>query len=381
MIPEFVQGSGLGGFLAVISLAGSILIAAGIVHVVFSLLIRYRRRNDQDALGTRMLRASRGPVVLLLVSLGVFLGYLLMTQLEHPTFHFFDRHDLWATKVWLVVAIALASYLGSHIIHELVGWYVGRVPQRTARSMNNRLLAQARWIIPIIIYTIGALTALEVVGIAVTPLMAGLGIGGIAAALALQPALSNVFSGMFMLTEGELNPGDFIELEGGPSGFVVKLSWRSTKIRDRFNNLIMIPNSRMMESVMTNYYSESQAVTIIVQCGVSYDSDLEKVEKVAMEVAICVRDEVDAAIDEYEPLVWFTAFGESNIDFEVRIQAEDRPGTRIVRHELIKRLRTRLAREGIEINYPVRKLLIPQSESPEGLERVHTSQRTLEGGP
>ena len=373
MIPDSVQGSGLGEFLTVIGLAGSIFIVAGIVHFVFSLLIRYSQRDGRDALDTRMLRAFRGPVVLLLVSLGIFLAYLLMTQLDHPTLQFFDRHDLWATRVWLVVVIAMGSYLGSHVIQELVRWHVGRIPQRTVRSLNDRLLAQARWIIPIIIYPIGVLTALNVIGIAVTPLVAGLGIGGIAAALALQPALSNVFSGVFMLTEGELNPGDFIELEGGPSGFVVKLSWRSTKIRDRFNNLIMIPNSRMMESVMTNYYSESQAVTVIVQCGVSYDSDLEKVEKVALEVAGEVRDDVDAAIDEYEPLVWFTAFGESNIDFEVRIQAEDRPGTRIVRHELIKRLRTRLDREGIEINYPVRKLLLPQSESPEGLERVHTS--------
>ncbi len=170
-----------------------------------------------------------------------------------------------------------------------------------------------------------------------------------------------------------MNQGDFIELEDGPSGFVVEVSWRSTKIRNRFNNLIMIPNTKMMESVMTNYYSESAVVTVIVQCGVSYDSDLEQVEKVAMEVAEEVRDDVDAAIDDFEPAVWFTTFGESNIDFLVMMQAEDRPGTFIVRHELIKRLRTSLAREGIEINYPVRKLLLPQSESSEGLEGVHTT--------
>ena len=249
-----------------------------------------------------MLRAFRGPVVLFLVSLGLFLAYLLMTQLENPTFHFFDRHDLWATRVWLVVVIAVGSYLGSHVIQELVRWYVDRIPRRTASSLNDRLLAQARWIIPIVIYTIGALTALNVIGVAITPLVAGLGIGGTAAALALQPTLSNVFSGAFMLTEGELNPGNFIEIEDGPSGFVVEVIWRSTKIRDRFNNLIMIPNAKMMDSVLTNYYSESAAVTVIVQCGVSYDSNLEQVEKVAMDVAEEVRDGVDAAIADFEPL-------------------------------------------------------------------------------
>ncbi len=196
MVPEF----GSGGFLALIGVAGFALIAAGIAHFVFSLLIRYSQRDGRDVLGTRMLRAFRGPVVLLLVSLGIFLAYPLMTQLELPTFHFFDRHDLWATRVWLVAVIAVGSYLGSHIIQEFVRWHVGRIPRRSASSLNDRLLAQARWIIPIIIYTIGVLTALNVIGIAVTPLVAGLGIGGIAAALALQPTLSNVFSGAFMLT-------------------------------------------------------------------------------------------------------------------------------------------------------------------------------------
>ncbi len=369
MIPEFVAESRVGGFVAVIGVAATAFIAAGIAHFVFSLLIRYSLRDGRDGLDTRVLRVSRGPVVLLLVSLGIFLGYLTMTQLEHPSFHFFDSHDLWATRVWLVVAIAVVSYLGSHILQELARWYVGRIPLRTASGLNDRLIGQARWIIPIVVYTIGALTALDVVGIAVTPLVAGLGIGGIAAALALQPTLSNVFSGAFMLTEGELNQGDFIELEDGTSGFVVEVSWRSTKIRDRFNNLIMIPNAKMMESVMTNYYSEPMAVTVIVECGVSYDSDLEHVEKVALEVAFGVRDEVDVAIDDFDPIVRFTAFGESNIDFIVLMQAEDRTGTFIVKHELIKRLRTRFDREGIEINYPVRKLLSPQSESAGGAVR------------
>ena len=375
MIPEIMRVSELGGFLVVLTVVGAVLVAAAIVHVVFSGLIRRSRRDGRDALDTRVLRASRGPVVLLLVSLALFLGYLTLTQLEHPRYHFFDTHDVAALRVWLVVVIALACYLGSHVVQELARWYVGRIPQRAMGSLNDRLLAQARWIIPIVIYTVGALTALDIVGFAITPLVAGLGIGGIAAALALQPTLSNVFSGAFMLTEGELNKGDFIEIEDGPSGFVVEVSWRSTKIRDRFNNLIMIPNAKIMESVMTNYYSESAAVTVIVQCGVSYDSDLEQVEKVALEVATSVRADVDAAIDDFDPAVWFTAFGESNIDFLVMMRAEDRPGTFVVRHELIKRLRARLAREGIEINYPVRKLLVPQSEAPEDPTSVVPSKR------
>ena len=78
--------------------------------------------------------------------------------------------------------------------------------------------------IPLFIYSVGVVMALGMLGVAITPLIAGLGIGGIAVALALQPTLSNLFSGVSMVSEGELNVGDFIELDGGPSGFVVGIS-------------------------------------------------------------------------------------------------------------------------------------------------------------
>lgn len=362
MIPEFVHETGFRGILAVVVVAASMFIAAGIARFVLSALIGYRERSGEDTVDIEILRAAKGPTSLFLVTLGFFLAYFLMTQLRHPSFDFFNGHDVWAVRVWLVVVIVEASYLGSHVIQALIRWYTGRIPQGAASNLNERLLTQARWVTPIAVYTIGGLTALDIVGIAVTPLIAGLGIGGIVVALALQPSLSNVFSGAFMLTEGEVNEGDFIELDGGPSGFVVEVGWRSTKVRDRYNNLIMIPNSKMMDSVMTNYYSESKVMTVIVECGVSYDSDLEQVERVALEVAAGVREEVDVAVDEFDPVVWFTTFGESNIDFLVIMQAEDRLGTFIVKHELIKRLRTRFDGEGIEINYPVRKLIGPEGE-------------------
>ena len=132
---------------------------------------------------------------------------------------------------------------------------------------------------------------------------------------------------------------------------------RSTRIRDRFNNLIMIPNATLMESVMTNYYSESREMTVLVQCGVSYDCDLEQVESVALEVANEVREEIDEAVVDFDPVVRFNNFGESNIDFVVVVRAEDRLGLFIVRHEMTKRHHSRFRREGIEINYPVRKLV------------------------
>ena len=364
MIHEFANDSWLGGIAGMVVIVAVMGGVAGISHFTFSLLIRYRRRGGADTLDIRLLRAARGPASLFPLILGVFLAYFLLIQHPHPSFDFANEHDVWAVRVWLIAVIAQASYLGSRLIQELIRWYLENLSHKTTSDLDDRLMPQARRLTPLVVYTIGALTALDVVGIAITPLIAGLGIGGIAVALALQPTLSNLFSGTFMISEGELNEGDFIELDDGTAGFVVDVSWRSTKIRDRFNNLIMIPNSKMMDSVMTNYYSREKAMTVMVACGVSYDSDLERVEEVALEEAVAVRDDLESAIKDYDPSLLYIEFGESNIEFLVIMQAEDRLGTFYVKHELIKRLHSRFNREGIEINYPVRKLAFPPEDDP-----------------
>ena len=136
------------------------------------------------------------------------------------------------------------------------------------------MLPTLRRVLPITIYAIGVLIAIDSFGVSVSPILAGLGIGGLAVALAVQPTLSNFFAGTYVVTEGELKKGDFIELEGGPSGYVEEVGWRSTKIRSRFNNLVIIPNSRMAESIVTNYYSPTPAMNVVVTCGVSYEACL-----------------------------------------------------------------------------------------------------------
>lgn len=370
MIPEFLHETGARGLLAVVGVVAAGGIAAIAAHFAFMAAIKVNERIGPRTLNTRVLNAralsvSRKPAMLFFLILGVFLAYLLMSRLKHPAFDFFDGHGEWAVRVWLVTVILQASYLGSRVIQTALQWYLENMSHRTASSLDDRLMPQARRITPLAIYTVGALMILEVVGITIAPLIAGLGIGGIAVALALQPTLSNLFSGTFMVSEGELNEGDFIELDGGPSGFVVDVSWRSTKIRDRFNNLIMIPNSKLMDSIMTNYVSESSAVTVMVPCGVSYESDLERVESVSLEVANGVRDDIEEAVDDFDPVVRFSDFGESNIDFNVIMQADDRLGSFVVKHELIKRLHSRFKEEGIEINYPVRKLVGQPSEGSE----------------
>ena len=143
-----------------------------------------------------------------------------------------------------------------------------------------------------------------------------------------------------------------------------EVGWSSTKIRSRFNNLVIIPNSRMVESIVTNYFSPTPAMNVVVTCGVSYDANLKDVERYALEEAQFVIDESDQAIKAVSPFFGFSNFGDSNIDFFVFLQAVDRSGTFKLKSELIKRIHERFNSEDIEINYPVRKLVFSDDERP-----------------
>jgi small-conductance mechanosensitive channel len=129
------------------------------------------------------------------------------------------------------------------------------------------------------------------------------------------------------------------------------------KMRSRFNNLIIIPNSKMADSIVTNYFSPTPAMNVIVNSGVSYDADLRHVERVVLEVANQLVAESPLAIKDTEPFFGFSSFGDSNIDFFIFLQAIDRTGSFALKSELIKRIHHRFSEEGIEINYPVRKLV------------------------
>ena len=366
-------------------------IAAAAVFIIFillalisRLLIRFFlkriRRRDDPGIPEIILESLRGPFGFFLVSTGLLVGYLLAIGIDNPILaQLSDTKDL-AIKIWKVSVILTATFTVAHVVDRLIDWYLLNIAESTETKIDDTLLPTLRRVLPITIYAAGALVAIDSVGVSISPILAGLGIGGLAVALAVQPTLSNFFAGTYVVTEGELKEGDFIELEGGPSGYVEDVGWRSTKIRSRFNNLVIIPNSRMAESIVTNYFSPTPAMNVIVTCGVSYDANLEDVERFSVEEAEAVINDSDQAIKDVEPFFGFSNFGDSNIDFFVFLQAIDRSGTFTLKSELIKRIHERFNVEGIEINYPVRKIVYsePVNSDQGGIFKTESDEPSME---
>lgn len=205
-----------------------------------------------------------------------------------------------------------------------------------------------------VVLGLGLLMVMGTLGISITPLLASLGIGSLALALALQPTLENFFSGVQLVIDKPVRVGDFIELESGEQGFVEKIGWRSTWIRMLPNNTVIMPNSALSQSKIINYFYPTKELSVPVDVGVHYSSDLEHVERVTLEVARQVLEEHEWGVGDYDTFVVYHTFDSSSINFTVMLRAQEYYQRFWVKSAFIKALHRRYAQEGIVIPFPIR---------------------------
>ena len=239
---------------------------------------------------------------------------------------------------------------------------IGRLGRRSGQvKVLNTMLPMAKRIVAILIVIMGALVVMDQLGIAIAPLVAGLGIAGLAVALALQGTLTNFFAGINILTDGSIRVGDYVELDGGLAGYIDQIGWRTTRIRMLANNMIIIPNSKLADSVATNYHFPVEEMSVYVNVGVAYSSDLDHVEEVTVEVANEVMKTTKGSVEGYAPSIWYTDFADSNINFWVVLRAHGYVDMWLLKHNFIKALFRCYNEEGIEISFPARSLYFKNS--------------------
>ncbi|MFB6619577.1 mechanosensitive ion channel family protein [Streptomyces sp. NPDC056367] len=210
----------------------------------------------------------------------------------------------------------------------------------------------------VVVLTMGVLVALETMGVSIAPLLTALGVGGLAVALALQDTLANLFAGVHILASKTVQPGDYIRLSSGEEGYVVDINWRNTVVRNLSNNLVIIPNGRLARTNMTNFTQPEQKLSILVQVGVGYDSDLEHVERVTLDVVDTVMADVSGGVADHEAAVRFHTFADSRINFTVILGVGEFSDQYRIKHEFIKRLHERYRAEGISIPAPARTVSV-----------------------
>ncbi len=261
----------------------------------------------------------------------------------------FDEKIISESSRWIVVLLIFyVTIVSSKILTRLiVDYYKNRdsiVPVISIFSNLTRML----------VIVIGFLLILQYLGISIAPILTALGVGGLAVALALQDTLSNIFAGIQIIVARQINVGDYIMLESNIEGYVHDITWRYTTIKTMADNLVVVPNSKMASSLVSNFSLPVQELSIKVEVGVSYESDLEHVEEVTLDVAREVHREIPGCVTEYEPRIRYKTFGNSSINFIVLLRVAEFEEKFVIQHEFVKRLHRRFNSEGIVIPFPIR---------------------------
>ncbi len=331
-------------FMAVVVL----LISAGIgyaVRQIFIYLLKRWAEKTETKIDDIIINAIKNPIVLWFLLGGIY-GALSIVSLPENIMQYVEKGLL--AIIILSVTLALAVLTGN-----IVKYYGVRLGATLQVTGLGQFLAKA------VIISIGIVILLAELGIEITPLIASLGIGALAIALALQDTLSNIFAGFYILADRPIKVGDYITVEGAGEGYVIDIGWRSTKIRTLPNNVIIIPNKKLAESVITNYYLPDKPMSVPITIGVSYNEDPERIEKILQEEASRAAEEIPGILKDWAPIVRFLPGpGEYSLNFTVIFRAREYTDQFLIRHEFYKRIIKRFREERIEIPYPVRTVYL-----------------------
>lgn len=313
-------------------------------RVLFRFLHRLSKKTD-NKIDDLLIEGIEGPSAILAITCVLYLGIRLSELPESSMAYAAKGMSL---SLIFTVTMGLANISGL-----LLAAFLKRVDLPISVTSLMNTVAKA------VVYAIGILMMLNHLGVSITPIITALGVGGLAMALALQDTLSNLFAGIHILAEHTIRVGDFIRLESGQEGVVADIGWRTTRIRVLQNNMVILPNSKLSQSVVTNYNLPEQRVTLQLPVSVSYDADPDTVERVLIDETKIAAPEVPGLLAEPAPVVRFVpGFGSSSLDFTLFCHIKDVSALQPVQHELNKRIFKRFRQEGIEIPFPTRTMYV-----------------------
>ena len=280
---------------------------------------------------------------------------LLLTKSMTPIIDFLDTAKFGVGEknisVWAIIKAV--------IIFVMLMWSVGKITaiiERNYLRNNRKISPSARTLIVKITHISGLVIAfmmtLDIIGIDLAAFAFFGGALGIGIGFGLQKVVGNLISGMILIMDKSIKPGDVITL-ADTYGEVTALHARYVVVRKRNGTEVLIPNETLMTNEVINWSYENKNVRIVVEVGVSYDSDLERVQQILHDVAV----ECPRVLNEPDPKAFITSFGDSSINFEIRFWVNDpEAGIGAIRSEIFMQVWKRFKAEGIEIPFPQRVL-------------------------
>ncbi|HUG10763.1 MAG TPA: mechanosensitive ion channel family protein [Opitutaceae bacterium] len=317
-----------------------------VITVIFAFLHRLTKWTS-NRFGDRIVTAVKGPASAVVLVLGVFLS---ITILELPPE--IDRFVLLAFKAGILVVVFWGFMRAIDVVGDVLT-EMAKEKELGIATFAPLLKKTARFFFIII----GVILIVQNLGYSVGSLLAGLGIGGLAVALAAQDSLANFFGSVVVATDRPMRVGDFVKINNF-TGTIEEVGLRSTRMRTREKTLVTIPNKMMANEVIENFSAISRR-RIEQTLGVTYETEPGQMEAILEDLRKLLKE--DEGIDQSEQqIVRFNAFGSSSLDIFVVYYAKTNEFAAAleVRERInLKMMRAVLAR-GLSFAFPTQTLYL-----------------------
>lgn len=327
--------------------------------VVFSTFGRLTKKTS-TTLDDRLLKATRSSLRLLVYVFGLSILFNFL-EARYPGYISEGFAGVVDGIIYGVGVIVVAILL-IRVISAILGWYGDTIADKTETTLDDEFVPLMDRALKIVIVTLAVLIVMDHFGIDVKGMIAVLGVGSLAVALAAQDTLANMIGGFTIMIDRPFRVGDMVRLADNRRVIVHEIGIRSTKFLTFDNTLVIVPNSELIKSTVHNITYPVPRVRVVIDVGVGYDSDIEKVREAMVGEAVKHSN----IMENPAPQFFFMGFGDSSLDVSLRCQVENPRDHRRTSSELREQILNRFRSVGVEIPFPQRVVtMVKDSEKTE----------------
>jgi MscS family membrane protein len=328
---------------SVIVFIGFFLASKLLVYISEKIFLKLAAKTKTD-IDDLIVKKTNRPISVILILIGLRLALL---PLDIP-----KTTELTLQNVILTLIIIVVAYIIAVVINIFVDAWGKRFAEKGKSAMDNQVVRLFHRFSNFVVIILALLYIMQQWNIQIAPLLASLGVAGIAVAFALQATLSNVFGGIGLIMDRSIKIGDIIKLDTGESGVVYDIGIRSTKLKTFDHDILIVPNGKLVDSRIQNLTQPDPSTRVTIEFGVAYGTDPDEVKKVALAAFKGVKH----VLEDPAPIVWFTQMGDFALQFKLMFRVDDIENKWEVHQSIITKLYKQLNKNKIVIPYPTRTI-------------------------
>ncbi|HXK49888.1 MAG TPA: mechanosensitive ion channel family protein [Clostridiales bacterium] len=297
---EFYGNTAGNWFYSLLFLLGGVLLSK-IIYWIFRAVVKKLTAKTKNTLDDALVEMIEKPVIFSIIILGAWMGF--------NRLHFSVTADTVMNHAFTFLLIWTITWLLVRAVDAIFSELIVPLAEKTENTFDDQIVPVLRKGLKGLLWIMGIIVGLDNAGFDIMALIAGLGIGGLALALAAQDTVKNVFGGVMIFIDKPFKIGDRVLIDGN-DGFVTEVGIRSTRIKTLLNRIITIPNSRFAESSIENISAEPHR-KVVVNLGLTYDTPPDRME-LAMSILNGIVDGNDDILMP-DRIISFNNFGDFNL--------------------------------------------------------------------